>query len=158
MATVASGLPRRKIVLVGIFALTCVPALAKGPDKVALNAAALIQMETQADHAKPREQCYLYTELVDALTQAASKQVAEGNDEDAGKTTGWIAEVIAKLQMAAARDAKKLKDAEKILSESARKLTELSRVSTGDERDELRLTVKKMDAVHTKVLSLVFLQ
>src|ERR1700690_2908441 len=134
MATVMSGIPRLKALLVGILALTAVPAMAKGPETAVPNAAALTQMETQADHAKPREQCFLYTQLVDALTQATSKQVAEGDDEAAGKTVGWIAEVTLKLQLATERDAKKLKDAEKILSESARKLTELSRVSTGNER------------------------
>jgi hypothetical protein len=158
MATEASGIPRLKVLLVGVLALTTVPALAKGPETSTLNAATLVQMETQADHAKPREQCYLYTQLVDALTDSASRQVAAGDDEDAGKTVGWIAEVTAKLQLAAERNAKKLKDAEKILNESARRLTDMSRISTGDQRDELRRTVQKLDAAHTKVLAMVFLQ
>ena len=120
--------------------------------------AALLMMENQADHAKPREQCYLYTELVNALTDMAARQVAAGDDENAGKTVGRIADVVAKLQRTVERDARKLKDSEKILSESARKLHDLSRIASGGERDEMRATLSKLDAAHNKVLNLVFLQ
>jgi hypothetical protein len=95
---------------------------------------------------------------VNALADTASRQVAAGMDEDAAKTVVRIAEVTAKLLNTAARDTKKLKDAEKILSESSRKLTELARVANGEQRDELRATVVKLDAAHSKILSLVFLQ
>jgi len=156
-----SGKPRLNPWLaggLGLFALTIVPAAsASGPEATALNAAALIQMEAQADHAKPREQCFLYTQLVDALMETASRQVAAGEDEDAGKTVGRIDEVAAKLQRVSARDAKKLKAAEKILSESTRKLMELSRVASGVERDKMRATLAKLDAAHSKILGLVFL-
>jgi hypothetical protein len=123
-----------------------------------MNAAMLVQMEDQADHAKPREQCYLYTQLIDLLTDTASRQVAAGLDEDAGKTVARIAEVAAKLQRTAARDTKKLKDAEKILNESARKLTQMVRVVNGEQRDEIKAAAVKLDAAHNKILGLVFLQ
>jgi hypothetical protein len=161
MVAGTSGNPRLRQWLAGgvsLLALTMVPsAQASGPEAL-LNAAALIQMETEADHAKPRDQCYLYTQLVDALTVTAARQVAAGEDEDAGKTVGRIGEVSAKLQRAAARDAKKLKDAEKMLSESARKLQGLSRIASGGERDQMRATLAKLDAAHNKVLDLVFRQ
>jgi hypothetical protein len=161
MVTGTSGNPwLKQWVVAGAWLLVLAggpPARAKAPD-TALNSAALIIMEQQADRAKPREQCYLYTQLVNALTDTASRQVAAGEDEDAGKTVGRIAEVTAKLQSAAERDARKLKDAEKILSESSRKLKELARIASGGERDEMRAALAKLDAVHNKVLALVFLQ
>jgi hypothetical protein len=142
----------------GLLALTAVPvAQASGPETGSLSATALIQMEAQADSAKPREQCYLYTQLVNALMETASRQVADGDDEEAGKTVGRIGDVSAKLQHAAARDARKLKDAEKMLSESTRRLKELSRVASGVERDAMRSTLEKLNAAHNKILSLVFL-
>jgi len=161
-ASGTSGNPRLKRWLVGglgVLSLAAAPAArANGPESTLMNSAALIQMEDQADRAKPREQCYLYTQLVNALADTASRQVAAGMDEDAAKTVVRIAEVTAKLLNTAARDTKKLKDAEKILSESSRKLTELARVANGEQRDELRATVVKLDAAHSKILSLVFLQ
>jgi len=161
MVTGTSGNPRLNIWLaggLGLLTLATVPAAhASGPEATSLNTAALIQMEAQADHAKPRDQCYLYTQLVDALMETASRQVAAGEDEDAGKTVGRIDEVAAKLQLASARDAKKLKAAEKILSESTRKLMELSRVASGVERDKMKATLEKLDAAHSKILGLVFL-
>jgi hypothetical protein len=157
-----SGNPRLKRWLVGglsVLALACAPAArANGPETTLMNSAMLIQMENQADHAKPRDQCYLYTQLVNVLTDTASRQVAAGLDEDAAKTVVRIAEVTAKLEHAAARDTKKLKDAEKILSESARKLTELARVASGEQRDEVKAVAVKLDAAHNKILGLVFLQ
>ena len=161
MATETNGKPRLSRWLAGgmsLLALTMVPNAQASASNTALDAAALIQMETQADRAKPREQCYLYTQLVDALMVTAAEQVAAGEDEDASKTVGRIGEVSAKLQRATARDAKKLKAAEKMLSESARKLKELSRVASGGERDEMRATLVKLDAAHNKILDLVFRQ
>jgi hypothetical protein len=144
--------------VLGLLALIIVPAVHAGttPETAAMSAAALILMEDQADHAKPRDQCYLYTQLVDALMERAARQVAAGDDVDAGKTVGRIDEVTAKVQRSAARDARKLKNAEKMLGESARKLNDLSRVANGGERDEMRATLHKLDAVHNKILSLVF--
>jgi hypothetical protein len=142
-----------------VLLLACTPAArANGPETTLMNSAMLIQMEDQADHAKPREQCYLYTQLVDVLTETASRQLAAGLDEDATKTVVRIAEVAAKLQNAAARDTKKLKDAEKMLSESSRRLTDLARASSGEQRDSMRAVVAKLDAAHSKILGLVFLQ
>jgi len=159
MVTGTSGNPRLKIFMVGLLALTAAQAAqASGPETAAPNATVLLQMEVQADAAKPREQCYLYTQLVTALMESASQQVAAGEDEDAGKTVGRIAEVTAKLQRAAARDAKKLKDAEKLLGESRRRLMELSRIANGAERDAMRSTLLKLDAAHNKILDMVFLQ
>jgi len=161
MATETNGKPRLSRWLAGgmsLLALTMVPNAKASAPNTALDAAALFQMEVQADRAKPREQCYLYTQLVDALIVTAAGQVAAGEDEDASKTVGRIGEVSAKLQRATARDAKKLKAAEKMLSESARKLKELSRVASGGERDEMRATLAKLDAAHNKILDLVFRQ
>ena len=159
MVTGTSGNPRLKVFVIGLLALTAAQAgQASGPVTAAPNAAALLQMEVQADAAKPREQCYLYTQLVTALMDTASQQVAAGEDEDAGKTVGRIAEVTAKLQRTAGRDAKKLKDAEKLLGESRRRLMELSRIASGEQRDVMRSTLLKLDAAHNKILDLVFLQ
>src|SRR5471030_2438538 len=93
-----SGNPRLKILMVGLLALSSGAAWANGPETTLMNSAMLIQMETQADHAKPREQCFLYTQLVDVLTDTASRQQAAGMDEDAAKTILRIAEVTVKLQ------------------------------------------------------------
>jgi len=161
MVTGTSGNPRLKSWLVGtlsVFALVLVPAAkANRPEAATLNDAVLVQMENEADHAKPREQCYLYTELVDALTETAAQQVAAGDDTEAGKTVTRLGGVIAKLQQAASRDAKKLKNAEKMLGESARKLKDLSRVANGGERDDMQAILVKLNAAHNKILSLVFL-
>ena len=163
MVAGTSGKPRLRLKRwlaggLGVLALAAGPAAKAIPETTTLNSEALIQLEVQADRAKPRDQCYLYTQLVDALTETAAQQVAAGEVEDAGKTVGRISVVAAKLQQAAARDARKLKDAEKILSETARKLKNLSRVTSGGERDEMRAALAKLDAAHNKILDLVFRQ
>jgi hypothetical protein len=152
-----SSLKGWRVGLLSGLALMITPAAhANHQEAVSLNPAVLLQMETEADNAKPRDQCYLYTQLVDALMVTAAHQVAAGDDNDASKTVGQIDEVIAKLQRSADRNAKRLKYAEKMLGESARKLNELSRVAMGGERDEMRATLAKLDAAHNKILSLVF--
>ena len=48
------------------------------------DAVAVQQLEQRAEHAEAREQAFLYTEIVQAYTQIAGKQMANGDMEHAG--------------------------------------------------------------------------
>jgi hypothetical protein len=131
-------------------------AQASGPDETALDATALIQLEQQADKAKPRDQCYLYTELLHALTESAGREVAAGQSAEA--TVQHISAVMAKVDRASARDTKKLKDAEELLAHTTRRLQDMSRLANGEERQKMQGVLKALNAVHAHILNLVFAQ
>jgi hypothetical protein len=131
-------------------------ARASGPDETALDAAAIIHLEQQADRAKPRDQCFLYTELLHALTETAGREIAAGENSEA--TVQHIDAVMAKVELASAHDAKKLKDAEELLDHTTRRLQDMSRVAHGEERQKMQGVLKTLNEVHAHILSLVFKQ
>src|SRR5262249_12625535 len=81
-------------------------------DEAPLDAAALLQMEQRADAAQPRDQCYMFAEVLHGLTELAGREIAAGNDQDAATTLTHIDSVAAKMQKVSAGNAKRLKNAE----------------------------------------------
>src|ERR1700738_948959 len=47
---------------------------------------AINQLEQRAQQANPREQCFLYTELVHSMTELAGKQILAGEPDKASAT------------------------------------------------------------------------
>src|ERR1700728_2922321 len=84
-------------------------------DEVILDDAALTQLEARAEAAQPREQCFLYAELVHNLTERAGKQLADGENEQASATFKRIDVLAQKIHMSLARDSKRLKNAEMLM-------------------------------------------
>lgn len=128
------------------------------PTETMLDAVALAQMEAQADRAKPQDQCYMYIELLHGLTELAGRQMAAGQDDAAGQTVVRMDEVMAKVQHVSSRNAKRLRNAEELMDHTARRLSDMARVASGDERDAMQAALKKMNGVHTAILTMVFQQ
>jgi hypothetical protein len=131
-------------------------AAAAGPDETAFDAATLGQMEMRADHAVVREQCYLYTEVVHGLTELAGRQIIAGQDQDAAATMKEVELVTGKIDAAARRDPKRLKNIEMLLEHTSHRLTDMVRATSDEQREMLQATLRHLNAVHTGVLSMVF--
>jgi hypothetical protein len=132
------------------------PVKAAGPDETVLDAAALVDLQQRADHAQLRDQCYLYTELVHQLTEMAGRQMAAGEDDEAGKTMLKVDAVAAKLQQASVVDAKRLKNAEELLDHTTHRLADMVRVASDQQRSGMEATLRHLNTVHSNVLALVF--
>jgi hypothetical protein len=141
-----------------LFVATSRPALAANPDETALDAAALSQMEARADHALPRDQCYLYTELLHGLTELAGRQMEAGQDDAAATTMVQVDAVATKLEVVTGKDAKRLKNAELLLEHTTHRLSDMLRVASNEQRSVMQATLKHLYAVHTSVLAMVFAQ
>jgi hypothetical protein len=116
--------------------------------------ATLTQLETRAETAQPREQCFLYAELVHNLTEVAGRQLASG--EDAGATLRRIDALAQKIHMSLARDTKRLKNTELLMQHTSRRLSDMLHVTSSDNRIVLQTTLKRLDEVHTELLTQVF--
>jgi hypothetical protein len=126
------------------------------PDEAPLDAAALAQMEQRAETAQPRDQCFLYAEVLHGLTELAGREVAAGDQTDADSTLQHIDTVAAKMQKASASNAKRLKNAEQLLEHTTRRLTDIAHIVTGSERTAMQATLQRIDRLHTQVLTMVF--
>src|SRR5689334_9923567 len=76
---------------------------------IVLDDQAISQLEQRAEQANPREQCFLYTELVSAMTEAAGKQLMDGDTDRASATLKKVAKYAQLIHMNLARDTKRLK-------------------------------------------------
>jgi hypothetical protein len=113
-------------------------------------------MEQRAEAAQPRDQCYLFTEVLHGLTLLAGRQIAAGDDVDATTTLARINAIAARIQQTSSARAKRLKNAEMLLDRTTRRLTDMAHVVSGSERAVMQSTVQHVDRVHTQLLAMVF--
>jgi hypothetical protein len=113
-------------------------------------------MEQRADAAQPRDQCYLFTEVLQGLTELAGRQIAAGDDANAAATLRRINVVAAKVQQTSSANARRLKNAEILLDYTTRRLTDMARIVSGSERTAMQSTLQRVDRVHTQLLAMVF--
>jgi hypothetical protein len=125
-------------------------------DEMILNDAALTQLEARAEAAQPREQCFLYAELVHNLTERAGKQLSDGENEQASATFKRIDALTQKIHMSLARDTKRLKNAEMLMHHTTRRLADMLHIASNDDRVVLQSTLKQLDKVQSELLAQVF--
>jgi hypothetical protein len=129
---------------------------ASGPDESPLDAIELTQMEQRADSAQPRDQCWMFAEVLHGLTELAGRQMAAGDDLDADVTLNHMDSVAAKMQKSSAGNAKRLKNAEMLLDHITRRLTDMAHVATNKERGTMQNTLQCVNRLHTQVLNVIF--
>lgn len=146
------------LVLIGLAFLLpfTISAHASNPDESPLDAIELTQMEQRADAAQPRDQCWMFAEVLHGWTELAGRQMAAGDDLDANVTLTHIDSVAAKMQKASAGNAKRLKNAEMLLDHITRRLTDMAHVASSNERNSMQNTLQAVNRLHTQVLSAIF--
>src|ERR1700722_890152 len=87
-----------------------VPARAAAKDEATPDY--LAQLEQRASEASPREQCFLYAQLVHEMTEQAGKQIGSGDTEQAAATLKKVNRYAHLIHINLARDTKQLKNAE----------------------------------------------
>src|ERR1700735_5816936 len=105
------------------FSLACARAFAvdeRMPDPQAM--AALL---AKADQAQPKEQCFLYAELVHQMTELAGQQYSSGDGDHASATLRLVQKYAEKIHMGVADDGKKMKNAEQLRRHTSFILTRL---------------------------------
>jgi hypothetical protein len=116
----------------------------------------IAQLELKAAQAKPREQCFLYTELVHSMTQLAGKQFTDGEYEKASATLKKIEHYAQLVHLNLASDTRKLKDAEILMQHSTAHMGDYLRHASSDDQPALQATLKQLDHVHEELLTQVF--
>ena len=117
---------------------------------------ALMQLETRAEHADPREQCFLYTELVQVYTEVAGKQMAAGEMEQAGATLKRVETFASRIHMNLAKDTKRLKNAEMMMHTASHRLGQYMHSISSDDKVVVQSTLKQLDKVNDELLAQVF--
>jgi hypothetical protein len=150
-------LPCRLTIVPAVFALlfAALPASA-AIDETVPAPQAIAVLEQRASLAQPREQCFLYAELVHSMTQLAGKQFLEGDFESGAATLKKIQHYAQLIHQNLANNTKRLKEAEKLMEHTTFHLGEYVHHASGDDKMALQATLKQLDGVHDELLTQVF--
>src|SRR5580704_7449973 len=99
-----------------VLAVTIIPAHASSSDALPPDQESIDALEAKAVQAQPREQCFLYAEIVHQMTELSIRQYASG---DVGKATGLLKQIqqfAQKIHFSIGDNDKRLKNSEMLLS------------------------------------------
>ena len=139
-------------VLLFVFAFPPARALASSAE--VLDAAALADLESRAEHAQPREQCFLYTQLVHDYVEVAGKQIADGDMEKANASLKRVEGFADRIHME--KDTKRLKNAEALMHMATYHLSQFMHQVSSEDLAMLQSTLKRLNKLHDQLLEQVF--
>jgi hypothetical protein len=145
-----------KSVVLLVFTALAIPACAASLDDKIPDQQTIDALEARAGQAQPREQCFLYAELVHDMIEVSLRQYAAG---DAEKATGLLKraqELTHKIHLALSDDNKRLKNAEILLRHTAFRLTELLHSSEFEDRPLVQETLAQVNQAQTEAMMAVF--
>jgi len=141
------------LILASSFCVTS-PVHAAGAD--AYTPEVVKALEQRASAAKPREQCFLYTELVHVMTQKAGKELSDGDTEQAAVTLKQIDRYAHLIHLNLARDTKRLKNAEMLMQNATYRLGQYMHLVSGDDQAVVKDTLKQLNQLNDELLAQVF--
>ncbi len=123
----------------------------KVPDPQVISA-----LQARASTAQPREQCFLYAELVHKMVELASYQMSTGEEERASTTLRDVQQYTKKIHLAVAEDNKRLKTAQILLRHAAFRLKELLHGASLEDRPVMETTLVQLNQVQAEAMMQVF--
>jgi hypothetical protein len=143
---------------VAVFALCTFASLpaALAVDETTPDAGAIAALEARAQQASPKEQCFLYAELVHKMTELAGKQLAMGELQQASTSIHVVQVYAGKIHMGMADDSKRLKNAEILVRHTAFRLKDMMSEAALDDRPPLQAALKQLDQVQSELMLQVF--
>lgn len=139
-----------------LLVLPALPARAAAINEALPDQQMLSQLEQKAMLAGPREQCFLYTELVHTMTELAGKQMLAGDVEAASATLKRVEHYAQLIHLGLANDTKRLKNAEMLMHHTTHRLGDYLRAASSDDRETLQATLKQLNLVQDELLTQVF--
>ena len=143
------------LLLLPLLLIFCAPVQASSNEE-SMDAQALSQLELRAQQASPRDQCFLYTELIHAMTEIAGKQMRNGDIDQASATLKKVERYAALIHLNLGNDTKRLKNAEQLMEHTTYRLGEYLHQASSEDRPTLQATLKRLDQVHDELLAQLF--
>ncbi|QHN04090.1 hypothetical protein FTO74_12440 [Granulicella sp. WH15] len=148
---------RFRVVLVFALLASSLPvSAAVKPEDAIDHPALLAQLEDEARTARPREQCYLYTQIVHIMTEIAGRRLAEGETEEAAAVLKQVQHYAELIHLALARDTRRLRETEMLMQTTTHRLGQCLHLASSDDRPALQATLAQLDRVNEELLTQVF--
>jgi len=113
-------------------------------------------LESRASLAEPREQCFLYAELVHQMTELSVRQYAAGEVGKATELLKRIQEFAQKIHLSLAKNDKRVKNAEILLNHSAFRLTGMLHSSSFEDQSLVKDTLSDVTLAQKESMLQVF--
>jgi hypothetical protein len=146
---------RVHLVVVFLFAVIALPVCAAGLDS-RVDQQSIDALTIRANQAQPREQCFLYAELVHQMTEFSLRLFAAGEAEKADVLLRETQQLAAKIHLSLAGNDKRLKNAEILLRHTAFRLKEMLHSSSAEERPLVEETLAQINQAQTDAMMKVF--
>ena len=144
-------------VSLSLLVLACCPRHSSAAiDDKQPDAQSIAALQLKVSQAQPKEQCYLYAELVHEMIEFSSAQYAAGELEKASDTLKQVSGLAKKIHLAMSNDEKRLKNAQILLRHTAFRLNELLHASSEEDRPLVQQTLTDLNQVQTETMMQVF--
>ena len=136
--------------------LASAPVCASSSDNTQLDQQSIDALEAKASQAQPREQCFLYAQLVQQMTELSIRQYAAGNVVKATSLLTRIQHIAQKIHLSVADNDKRLKNAEILLSRTAFRLNEMLQATSVEDRPLVEQTLAQVSQAQNATMMQVF--
>ena len=144
------------LALLVLASMLSAPARAYTPDEKVVDQDSINALEAKVLQAQPKEQCFLYAELIHQMTEFSVKQYAAGNVDKASDLLKHIQQIAHRVHLSVADDNKRLKNAEILLRHTAFRLTEMLHSSSYEDRELVEQTLAQVNQAESEAMMQVF--
>ena len=139
-----------------LLAVSVLPARASGFDDKPIDQDSINALQTKILQAQPREQCFLYAELVHEMTEFSLRQYANGDQDKATGLLKQIQGLAHKIHLSMSEDNKRLKNAQILLRHTAFRLNEMLHDSSLEDRPLVAETLAQVNQAQDEAMLQVF--
>jgi len=139
-----------------LLAAAVAPAGAYSADEKVPDQQSIAALEARIGQAPPRDQCFLYAELIHQMTELSLQQYAAG---DVAKSTAMlrkIQQLAKKLHLSLADNNKRLKNTEILLRQATFRLREMLHSSSYEDRPLVEQTLAQVNQADNDAMMQVF--
>ncbi len=149
---------RIPLLLTAVVVLSGLPqqARAYSPDEKTVDQASITMLQARIPQAQPKEQCFLYAELIHQMTEFSVRQYAAGNVDKANDLLKQIQLLAHHVHLSVADDNKRLKNAEILLRHTAFRLNEMLHARDYEDRPLVEQTLAQVNQAEQEAMMQVF--
>lgn len=151
-----SKVPMAVLVLSTFLTVGVRQGCASGFDDKTIDQESINALQAKILQAQPREQCFLYAELVHEMTEFSLRQYAAGDQEKATGLLKQVQNLAHKIHLSMSDDNKRLKNAQILLRHTAFRLNEMLHNSSLEDRPLVAETLAQVNQAQDEAMMQVF--
>ena len=139
-----------------LLTVSVLSARASGFDNKIIDQDSINALQAKILQAQPRDQCFLYAQLVHEMTELSVHQYASGDGEKAASLLKQVQEMAHKIHMTMSEDNKRLKNAQILLRHTAFRLNEMLHNSSLEDQPLVAATLAQVNQAQDETMLQVF--